>query len=240
MMLLVLLVTMASLVVYVGMLTPKGYFDSSFADAERSGEAEHLEKARHALLVLDSISMEARNMGDQLWMSGMTVNDVLEKIQDMKTKVEETKLDLEKTVVPSKFSDSHAHLILAAQRMAQSLDSLGDAFSEFEKLDSKPPLYYVLSLLGSNDSNFYPLSQMMLLNETEKMFVSNAKTSFANLMIEADDMINERELFLSTAGLDMNSTSSQSTAFYDTYRSMPGSCASCKAPISEINKQNGP
>lgn len=230
------LIALAPLAVYVLSLTPSA-FDSSAAEADQV-ESQYMEKAKQTVLVLDSVSSDAESLGGDLWFSGMSVGDVIKKIDVMKETVQKSSSELKSVDVPARFAEPHRHLVSATNGMVRSFDSLEDAFSKFEKLRSKPPLYYVMSILGSDETTFYPLSQMFMLNETERALVSDAKLSFANSMIEVDGAESERQMFLGLSELSVNATS-QGIVFYTPYRAMPGGCAACSSPINEILKSGG-
>ncbi|MEO9309288.1 MAG: hypothetical protein ABI337_03235 [Nitrososphaera sp.] len=226
-------VLLASLALYVSFLTPSA-FDSSAAGADQL-ESQYIEKAKQTVFVLDSVSGDAKSLGGELWVSGMSVRDVIEKINEMKTTIHRANSELKGVDVPSRFSESHVHLVSATDGTIRSFDSLEDAFSKFEELRSKPPLYYTMLILNSDDTTFYQLSQMFMLNETERVLINDAKLSFANSILEADYAQSELEMFLSTSELNA-SAMSQGVVFYETYRPTAGGCAACSSPINEILK----
>lgn len=188
------------------------------------------QKVSHAISKMVEIANKTKELGRKLINSNMTSSQVETALERIQKQMEGTELPSD-IKVPQNFRDAHAHLILSMYQFNQSLNSLISTFKAFDKVaGGRLPLPFAMTILGaSNPRQLDLLEWSAEINETEKKYVQEAKTSYNNSVIEESPVMEQLGIFMAESGGAFNTTSYSKVAHFPDYYKTSG--CGCSIPF---------
>lgn len=195
-------------------------------------ESKYRETVNATLSKIDFVSDKIEKLGLEVMAAGTTVGQVTQDLHVLENQLASEESDLEQIQVPDKFSGVNTHLAASVHHMQKSLNSLSTTFEKLEKLrEGKLPLFFISSMLGANSTTqLFPLYQIVLINDTEREQITNARASFADSLAEGSEMKKELDSFLASAP----NFNAKSYSKYDkslSYFAGAGGCG-CSLPLN--------
>lgn len=198
-------------------------------------EPAYIKTVNDTLSGVGSVVGDTEELGAGLILSGLSVEDVANRLQSLEEATILQKKHMEEIEVPQRFVEAHQHLVAALDHNTISLGLLVQTFEEFQQVnDGKVPLFFVSYLLGADEQAQLPsFYSMLLMNKDEQERIKNARLLFNNSLLEKALMEEEMAKFKEMAGASFDITSYiRSNA--SLYFASSGGCAACSLPIDVL------